>query len=215
MDVRPICVLKDAEVRYGRAPAALGPIYLEVFPGEILGLRGANGAGKSTALKVLAGVLRPDAGACVRDSALAGATSYVPQEVALYEDLSGEENLRFWGMAWGLPRKAAAARSRWLLEKLELEEKARAPVYAYSGGMQRRLNLAAALMRIPKLLLLDEPTVGADGRSAELILSMVEHLKGQGCAVVMTTHQAGELERLSDRLITLEKGKLIAEERRP
>lgn len=214
MNATPICTMQNVVVRYSSNFTALGPVTLQVIPGEVLGLRGANGAGKSTALKVLAGVLKPDEGACSWDKALDGLISYVPQEVALYESLSGEDNLRFWGMAAGLSRKAAIIRTRWLLEKLELTDKARAPIYACSGGMQRRLNLAASLMRIPKLLLLDEPTVGADNRSTELILDMVEQLKDLGCGIVMSTHHAGELERVSDRLITLEAGKIISEETR-
>lgn len=197
---------------FGTGPAALGPVSLHIYPGEILGLRGPNGAGKSTLLKLLAGVLRPDGGTILRHQDLTGLVGYVPQEVALYTSMSGLENLAFWGAVYGLPRKPCAARSRWLLERMELTEKAREPVFAYSGGMRRRLHLASALMVTPKLLLLDEPTVGADPRSAQVILSTLEHVRGLGCAVVLVTHQAGELEQVSDRILTLEAGRITGGE---
>ncbi|NCE64689.1 ABC transporter ATP-binding protein [Pseudoflavonifractor sp. 524-17] len=203
---QPIVTLDRAEKRYRGGPTVLGPLSLEVYAGEILGIRGPNGAGKSTLLKLLAGVLRPDGGTCRYGADLDRQVGYVPQEVALYDSLTGLENLRFWGRVYGLPRKAIAARSRWLLERLDLTAKAKAPVSAYSGGMRRRLHLATALMITPRLLLLDEPTVGADAPSAELILGILTHLRERGCGVVFISHQHGELERVSTRILTLEKG---------
>ena len=180
---------------------------LTVRAGEVLGVRGPNGAGKSTLLGLLAGVLRPDRGEIRWGEGVRGRVGYVPQELSLYSGLTGLENLKFWAMALGLPGKAAASRSRWLLEKLELTEKGSALVSAYSGGMKRRLHLASALMATPRLLLLDEPTAGADDRSAELILDLIGHMRGQGCGVVLTSHRAGELERSCTRLLTLEAGR--------
>ncbi len=199
----PLCVLEAVEKGYGKGSRVLGPLSLGVFPGEVLGLRGPNGAGKTTLLKLLAGVFRPDRGRCLRDPALKGQVGYVPQEIALYESLSGLDNLRYWGAVYGLPEKAVRARSRWLLEQMELTEKGRDPVSSYSGGMARRLHLATALMATPRLLLLDEPTVGADDHSAQLILSLLDRQKSLGCAIVWTTHRAGELERLSSRILVL------------
>lgn len=206
----PLCVLAEAEKRYSRRAApALGPLSLTVRAGETLGVRGPNGAGKSTLLGLLAGTLRPDGGAVRWGEGVRGRIGYVPQELSLYSGLTGLENLKFWARACGLPGKAIAARSRWLLARLELTEKGGELVSACSGGMKRRLHLASALMVTPRLLLLDEPTAGADDRSAELILSLIEHLRGQGCGVVLTSHRAGELERACTRLLTLEAGRPV------
>lgn len=203
-----LCRLDGVVKGYGpNTPAALGPISLEVHAGEILGVRGPNGAGKSTLMGVLAGVLRPDSGAVEYGQGVRESIGYVPQELSLYSTLSGLDNLRFWGAACGLPRKAIAARSRWLLERMELSGKGHQPVSAYSGGMKRRLHLASALMVTPRLLLLDEPTVGADGHSARLILDTLVHLRDMGCGVVLISHQAGELERVCGRILTLEGGR--------
>ncbi len=211
-----MCTLRQVEKRYGRhAAPVLGPISLTLSQGEVLGVRGANGAGKSTLLSILAGVLRPDAGEYRLAPEAVGRVGYVPQELSLYHTLTGLENLRFWGMACGLPRRAIAVRSRWLLERLDLGDKGKLPVSAYSGGMQRRLHLASALMVTPKVLLLDEPTVGADARSVELILSMVEHLREMGCAIAMISHQPGELERVCSRVLTLHNGRPLPEEGSP
>ena len=206
---RALCTLTGVEKGYvPRSAPVLGPVSLAVYPGEILGLRGPNGAGKSTLLGVLAGVLTPDAGSRVYAPGVAGQTGYVPQELSLYPTLTCLENLRFWGLAWGLPRRAITLRAGWLLERLELAEKGSQPVSALSGGMKRRLHLATALMVTPRLLLLDEPTVGADEGSAGLILSMLTHLRGQGCGLVLASHRSGELERVCTRTLTLDRGRL-------
>ena len=211
-----LCVLTEVEKGYGpRSAPVLGPISLALRAGEIVGVRGPNGAGKSTLLSVLAGVLPPDAGSRTCPKEVAAHTGYVPQELSLYASLTGLENLRFWGLACGLPSRAVAARSRWLLERLELTEKGRQSVSAYSGGMKRRLHLASALMVTPQMLLLDEPTVGADARSCQLILSMLTHLKEMGCGIALISHQAGELEQVCSRILTLERGRIVREEEGP
>lgn len=209
-DAPALCALTDAVKSYvRRAAPVLGPVSLSVSGGEILGIRGPNGAGKSTLLGVMAGVLAPDEG----ERLCACRVGYVPQELSLYEGLTCMENLRFWGLAQGLPSKVAAVRGRWLLEQLSLAEKGNALVSACSGGMKRRLHLATALMDTPDLLLLDEPTVGADDASVELILSQLCRLREQGRGVVLTSHHAGELERVCTRVLTLEGGRLAGEER--
>ena len=209
---QPLCVLEQAEKWYDRSTPALGPVSLEIRTGEILGIRGPNGAGKSTLLGLMAGSLRPDRGACIRSPQAENHTGYVPQELSLYHTLTGLDNLRFWGYANGLPRKAVSARSRWLLEQLDLSGRGRDIVSTYSGGMQRRLHLATALMATPRLLLLDEPTVGADEHSAGLILSMLKRLQSQNCAVVFISHLPGELERVCSRILTLDAGRVTGEE---
>lgn len=209
---KPVVSLSGIEKSYGKQHV-LGPVEFSVRPGECVLLRGRNGAGKSTLLSILAGVIPFDAGERRLDEAARHLVSLVPQELSLYEALSCGENLKFWGLAAGLPPRAIRARSRWLLRELGLEDKAREPAGACSGGMKRRLHLATALMDTPRLLLLDEPTVGADEQSAELILRMLERFKSQGTAVVMVTHVERDLA-IADRVITLEAGLIAGEESR-
>ena len=208
-----LCGLTDIEKRYTASVPVLGPLSLNVYEGEILGIRGSNGAGKSTLLGVMAGVLRPEAGSCRYAPEAAGRIGYVPQEISLYGSLNGLQNLRFWGMSAGLAGKELSARGRRLLEQMELTDTEKKAVSTYSGGMKRRLHLATALIAQPKLLLLDEPTVGADARSVSLILTTLADVRRQGCAVVLISHQTGELEQVCDRILTLEKGLVTAEER--
>lgn len=205
-----IVTFTDVEKKYGKS-RALGPVTLNVGRGEILGVRGPNGAGKSTLLTLMAGIIRPDAGRIWRSDGAREATSLVPQELSLYETLTSLENLKFWGLASGLPSKAASARAGWLLEGLGLTEKARARVSELSGGMKRRLHLASALMTTPELLLLDEPTVGADRESAEAILKMLRHFNDMGTTIVLISHRQGELESVCGRIIDLREGKLAGE----
>lgn len=209
----PVCILEEVCRQYDRKGAVLGPATLSLYPGEITGLRGANGAGKSTLLKIMAGIEKPDKGTRRLQKNCKKSIGYIPQETALYESLSGMANLEFWGSVYGLPRAVSRKRSAWLLEQMELTEKARLPVSSYSGGMRRRLHLATALMTTPKLLLLDEPTVGADPHSVGLILAFLRHLKGLGCSVVWVSHQIGEMEQISDRILTVKGGRITEEER--
>ena len=211
----PMCILTGAEKRYGVSAPVLGPLDLTLRAGEALGVRGPNGAGKSTLLAMMAGVLRPDAGSCVRSAAALSRTGYVPQDLSLYESLTARDNLRFWALACGMPAKATAIRTKWLLEQLELTGRERQSVSAFSGGMKRRLHLATALMFPPALLLLDEPTVGADSHSAGLILAMIARLRDAGCAIALVSHRDGDLEQVCTRILTLEAGRLVREETRP
>lgn len=204
---QPLCTLTDIEKHYG-ARRVLGPLSLRVEPGRVLGIRGSNGAGKTTLLNIIAGVSAPDRGSVLRDPALRGAVGLVPQDVALYSTLSGRDNLRFWADVYGLPAKAAKARVDWLLELMQLGKKGRERVENYSGGMKRRLNLAAALVITPRLLLLDEPTVGADDVSMEIILSTVLRLRENGCATVMISHHEEELRRVCDCILSMEAGRI-------
>lgn len=207
-----LCSLTDIEKRYTASVPVLGPLSLAVYEGEILGIRGSNGAGKSTLLGVMAGVLRADAGNCRYEAETGGRIGYAPQELCLYGSLTGLQNLRFWGLSAGLSGKTLSVRSSWLLQQLELKDKGKKVVSTYSGGMKRRLQLATALMGMPRLLLLDEPTVGADTHSIDLILTMLMNLKRQGCGMVLISHQSGELGQVCDRILTLEQGIVTAEE---
>lgn len=205
--------LEQVEKRFGPGGPGIGPLSLTIAPGEMVGLQGRNGAGKSTLLKVLAGLYRPDRGVVVQPESWRRCTAYVPQEIALYESLSGWDNLRFWGRVYQMPRKAIPVRGRWLLERLDLLERAGDPIGAYSGGMPRRLQLATALMASPRLLLLDEPTAGADPQSVEQILSLLVHLRGQGCTMILISHHRAELEQVCSRIVTLEQGQIVEDER--
>jgi ABC-2 type transport system ATP-binding protein len=214
----PVLLARDLRRRYGQRLAVDG-VGFRVDPGETYGLLGPNGAGKTTTIAMVCGLLRRDggevtvAGASLDQdpAAVKAAIGYVPQDVALYPDLSGGENLRFWGRMQGLAGRELAARVEDVLQVVGLADRARDKVADYSGGMQRRLNIAAGLLHRPRLLVLDEPTVGVDPQSRNAILENVEALRGEGTAVLYTTHYMEEAERLCDRVGIIDQGRLIAE----
>jgi len=214
----PVLVCRDLRRRYGQRLAVDG-VGFRVDPGETYGLLGPNGAGKTTTISMICGLLRRDGGEVTvagasldRDpGAVKAAIGYVPQDIALYPDLSGGENLRFWGRMQGLSGRDLAARVDAVLELVGLADRARDKVADYSGGMQRRLNIGAGLLHRPRLLVLDEPTVGVDPQSRNAILENVEALRGEGAAVLYTTHYMEEAERLCDRVGIIDQGRLIAE----
>src|SRR6266511_1986811 len=216
--VEPVLVCRDLRRRYGQRLAVDG-VGFRVDPGETYGLLGPNGAGKTTTISMICGLLRRDGGEVTvagasldRDpGAVKAAIGYVPQDIALYPDLSGGENLRFWGRMQGLSGRELAARVDAVLEVVGLADRARDKVADYSGGMQRRLNIGAGLLHRPRLLVLDEPTVGVDPQSRNAILENVEVLRGEGAAVLYTTHYMEEAERLCDRVGIIDQGRLIAE----
>ena len=198
---------------------AVDGISLRVAPGEIYGLLGPNGAGKTTTISMISGLLRPDAGHVLieggnfwSDPARAQRTmGVVPQEVAIYDELSARENLEFWGRLAGLSLSVARGRATELLEALTLADRAKEPVRNFSGGMKRRVNLGCALMHRPRLLLLDEPTVGIDPQARANILEFVKNLGLEGTAILYTTHYLEEAESLCHRIGIIDHGKLLAE----
>ena len=190
----------------------LGPVSLALKKGEILGIRGKNGAGKSTLIKIITGIIKADSGTVTMAENTSNFIGYVPQDIALYPTLSGKNNLAFWAGLYGIHGKRKNIRINWLLEQVQLTDKANVLLEDYSGGMKRRLNLAAALLTTPKLFLLDEPTVGADIQSVDIILSMMTQLRAQGASVLFVSHRDDELEKICDRIITLDEG-LITDER--
>lgn len=198
---------------------AVQDVSFHVKPGEIYGLLGPNGAGKTTTISMICGLLRPDAGAVKVDAAdvwvepdrAKAAMGVVPQEIALYDELSGRENLEFWGRIAGLSRSEARTRAAEVLKALALESRAKEPVKNYSGGMKRRINIGCALLHRPKLLLLDEPTVGIDPQARSNILEFVRELSAGGAAILYTTHYLEEAETLCHRIGIIDHGKLLAE----
>ena len=218
MDDEPVLWCKNLQKRFKERLAVDG-VGFEVAPGETYGLLGPNGAGKTTTISMICGLLGRDGGEVTvagasldRDPGqVKAAIGYVPQDVALYPDLSGLENLRFWGRMYGLAGRDLAERVEATLDVVGLTERAGDKVADYSGGMQRRLNIAAGMLHRPRLLVLDEPTAGVDPQSRNAILGNVEALGGQGIGVLYTTHYMEEAERLCDRVGIIDQGRLIAE----
>ena len=198
---------------------AVDDVSFEIDVGETYGLLGPNGAGKTTTVSLICGLLERDGGeVVVAGTPLSGSGTaakahigYVPQELALYPDLSGRENLRFFGQLYGLDKRTLAERIEHTLDIVGLTDRASDRVDRYSGGMKRRLNIAAGLLHSPRLLILDEPTVGVDPQSRERILENVEKLAAEGMAVLYTTHYMEEAERLCDRVGIIDEGRVIAE----
>ncbi len=198
---------------------AVDQISFTAEAGRIYGLLGPNGAGKSTTISCISGLLAPSAGRIrvlghdvVTESTEAKRTlGVVPQELALYEDLSAPVNLSYWGAAYGLRGAELKSRVAEVLERVELADRAREPVKKFSGGMQRRLNFACGIVHRPKVLLLDEPTVGVDPQSRRKLLELVRELAADGTCVLYTTHYMEEAQELCDRLGIIDHGKLIAE----
>jgi ABC-2 type transport system ATP-binding protein len=207
--------IDDLAKSYGGRPALSG-VSLEISEGEILGLLGPNGAGKTTLIRCVVGRVVPTSGTIdvfgepVGSAAARARIGYIPQEIALYGRLTAAENLGVFGRYAGLDGEALAAAIRRSLEWAGLAERAKDPVMSFSGGMKRRLNMAAGLLHEPRLILLDEPTTGVDPQSRQRIYTMVEELRSQGVSVIYTTHYMEEAERLCDRVAIIDHGKIIA-----
>lgn len=186
--------------------------------GEIFSLLGPNGAGKTTTISILSGLLRPTSGearvlgrSITREPiAVKSSLGVVPQDIALYEDLSARENLFFWGRMYGLGGKLLGKRVDDVLEVIGLRERQHERISKYSGGMKRRVNIAAALLHQPSVIYMDEPTVGIDPQSRRSILDSVVALKNQGMTVLYTTHYMEEAEELSDQIAIMDHGKIVA-----
>jgi ABC-2 type transport system ATP-binding protein len=202
---------------YGDVHAVNG-ISFEIRPGEIFGLLGPNGAGKSTTINVLCTYTAPSAGRAkvaghdvvAEPEAVKRAVGVVPQEIALYPDLNALENLGFFGRLRGIPEAQLKARIGELLELVGLTQHARRRVANYSGGMKRRLNLAVGLLGEPRLLMLDEPTVGVDPQSRNAIFENIQALNQQGLTILYTTHYMEEAELLCHRVAIMDQGEIIA-----
>ncbi len=213
----PTLVVEGLAKSFGDLQAVDG-LSFDVAPGETFGLLGPNGAGKTTSISMICGLLAPDAGTVtvegvpIRPASTEGRglIGYVPQEIALYPDLSGRDNLAFFGRLYGLKGAEATQRIDETLEVVGLSDRAGDKVQEYSGGMQRRLNIAAGLLHRPRLLILDEPTVGIDPQSRNAILEAVAALGETGMSVLYTTHYMEEAERLCRRVGIVDHGRLLA-----
>lgn len=214
-DAGPTAVRASGLVRTFGKVRALDGLDLTVRSGEILGLLGPNGSGKSTLIRVIVGLLRATAGTVMvferrmPDRGISARIGYMTQTAALYEDLTPRENLIFFGRLYGLTRAEARQRAAELIERVDLVEKADAPVHELSGGMRQRTNLACALIHRPDLLLLDEPTVGIDPRIRRSLWEYFYDLNRGGATLLVSTHIMDEVERCH-RAAMIEQGRIIA-----
>ena len=214
----PVLDCLDLHKRFGEIEAVRG-VSFKIAEGETFGLLGPNGAGKTTTISMVCGLLEPDSGEVFvagkrltsHSVAEKAAIGYVPQELAIYPDLSARENLEFFARLYGLASDVAHARVEEVLRVVGLADRASEQTKNFSGGMQRRLNIGIGLLHRPRLLILDEPTVGVDPQSRNAILESVERLSGEGMAVLYTTHYMEEAERLCDRIGIVDLGQLKAE----
>src|SRR5258708_2039637 len=212
----PMLKLDHITKRYGSL-TALDEVSLNIEPGEFFGLLGPNGAGKSTLMSLVAGLRAPDAGTLTldgialntADSAGRLALGLVPQHIARYLELSAEQNLRIFGRLYGLRGAELRARVDEALAAVQLVDRRKDQVKTFSGGMQRRLNLAAALLHRPKLLLCDEPTVGVDPQSRNAIFEYLERLNREGLTIIYSTHYMEEATRLCSRIGVIDHGKIL------
>ena len=199
---------------------AVDDVSFRVEAGRVLGLLGPNGAGKTTTVSMIAGLVTPDAGhvriagEVLKGDAdpAKGRIGLVPQELALYEELTARDNLQFFGSLYRLGRDVLEHAIGAALQLVGLADRAGDRVQTFSGGMKRRLNLAAGLLHDPDILLLDEPTVGVDPQSRNAIFDNLEELKRRGKALLYTTHYMEEAERLADRVVVIDRGRVIADD---
>ena len=204
---------------YGQTVAVDG-ISFEARSGQIFGLLGPNGAGKTTTISVISGLLEPSSGSVMVNGRVMSPQAaevkktmgVVPQEVALYEELTARENLTFWGGLYGIRGAGLKSGVNRVLEQIGLSDRAEDAAKTYSGGMKRRLNLGLALIHEPRVLLLDEPTVGVDPQARINILGVIHEVVKNGATVLYTTHYMQEAEELCDRIAIMDHGKILAED---
>ncbi len=214
---RVIIEVNELIKKYGERVAVNG-VSFQVRQGEIFGLLGPNGAGKTTTLSILSTLLQPDGGKVqidgydvVRDAdRIKPLIGLVPQEIALYPALSAWDNLAFFGHIYGLRGRFLKERIAFVLDLVGLRDRAGDAVHTFSGGMKRRLNIAVGLIHQPRLLFLDEPTVGVDPQSRNFIFEHIERLKAEGMTILYTTHYMEEAERLCDRVAIMDEGHILA-----
>ena len=197
---------------------AVDHISFNVYKSEIFGFLGPNGAGKSTTINLICSLLKPDSGSITLEGTRVASTNpairkhlgVVPQDIALYQDLSAIENLKFWGGLYGLKGPDLKDRVDDLLALMDLTDRSKEKIKNYSGGMKRRLNLACGIIHRPKLLLLDEPTVGIDPQGRHKLLDYIRDFAKHGTTIFYTTHYLDEAEAICDRLAIIDFGKILA-----
>lgn len=215
---RDIVEVRELAKRFGEFTAVDG-VSFSIAEGSIFGLLGPNGAGKTTTISMISCLVEPDAGDALVDGhsvrtdsiAVKRTLGIVPQEIALYPTLTAAENLRFWGRMYGLRGKALSDAVDYGLAMAGLEDRAKSRVETFSGGMKRRINIAAGVLHRPRALLMDEATVGIDPQSRNHILETVRDLNAGGMTVVYTSHYMEEVEALCDRIAIIDHGKVIAQ----
>ncbi|MBP1932205.1 ABC-type multidrug transport system ATPase subunit [Ammoniphilus resinae] len=210
---------RNVTKRYGKTKDVISNLSLEIRRGEMLGLKGENGAGKSTLLSMLALILPATAGEIWIDgkeirgdkeaAQIKKKIGYVPQEIALYGNLSVKDNLSFWGKAYGLRGSSLRTRIDEVLAFVGLKNRQNDRIETFSGGMKRKVNLAASILHSPELLILDEPTAGVDRDSRRHILQAIKEMSENGCTVILTSHQEDEM-MYCDRVALLEDGKIAS-----
>ena len=207
--------LENLSKRYGSKPV-LQNLSLSLLPGEIYGLLGPNGAGKTTTINIICGLLKADSGTVTIGDRPAGEATkalvgVMPQSNLLYGSLTCSDNLFFFGRLYGLDRQDCKRRVDICLESVNLLDKKHVPVEQLSGGMQRRLSMAAAMLHRPKLVILDEPTTGLDIEARQELWQLIRQFKSMGVTVLLTSHLLDEVERLCQRIGILRQGELLAE----
>jgi ABC-2 type transport system ATP-binding protein len=217
-DGRPVEVqVIDLVKRFGKHEAVKG-VSFTIGKGEIFGLLGPNGAGKSTTINMMCGYLAPTSGDTLIDGVSVAKEplrvkrmlGVVPQEIALYKDLTPLENLEFFGQLYGMSARERRERAADILQFVGLYERRKEPIKNFSGGMQRRINMAIAMIHQPQFLMMDEPTVGVDPQSRENIFDTIEKVRDSGTTILYTTHYMEEAERLCNHIAIMDDGKIIA-----
>jgi len=217
-DGRPVAVQVSDLVKHFGTHEAVKGVSFTIGRGEIFGLLGPNGAGKSTTINMMCGYLAPSSGATMVEGVVVAKEplrvkkmlGVVPQEIALYKDLSAQENLDFFGRIYALSSQERKARTAEILQFVGLYDRRKEPIKNFSGGMQRRINMAVALIHQPHFLLMDEPTVGVDPQSREHIFESIEKLRDRGTTILYTTHYMEEAERLCNHIAIMDDGQIIA-----
>ncbi|WP_409509744.1 ABC transporter ATP-binding protein [Bacillus spizizenii] len=212
-----VAAVKDLKMQYGNKTAVDG-ISFEVREGEVLGLLGPNGAGKSTTIHMLSGALSASSGNVTIlghnvkkwSKEMKKGIGIVPQDIAIYEEISAEKNVRFFASLYSLKGEELKTRVKEALELVQLYDRKDDKPKTFSGGMKRRLNIACAIAHQPKLIIMDEPTVGIDPQSRHHILVSIKELKTRGASIIYSTHYMEEAEAISDRIIIMNEGKIIA-----
>jgi ABC-2 type transport system ATP-binding protein len=209
--------IKNIKKKYGEL-LAVNDVSFEIKKGEIMGLLGPNGAGKSTTISMISTLFKPDEGDIRIDEKsivehpreIQKILGVVPQEIALYEEFTGYENLKFWGTAYNLNGKELKNQIERVSEIIGIKDRLKDKVKEYSGGMKRRINIGAALLHEPEILILDEPTVGIDPQSRNHILEAIKDLNEKGMTVIYTTHYMEEVEAICSTINIMDEGKIIA-----